>query len=83
MARSNCTGIQLVESNVTVTEGSIRQIVMQRQQNLNSSLNLTVFVTTTKGYRQQQQTQCNITLSKILGCNESDIDPAEGIYCEC
>ena len=83
MARSNCTGIQLVESNVTITEGSTRQIVMRRQQYLNSSLNLTVFITTTEGYRQRQQTQCNITLSKILGRNESDIDPTEGIYCEC
>lgn len=83
MARSNCTGIQLVEGNVTITEGSTQQIVMRRQQNLNSFLNLTVFVTTTEGYRQRQQTQCNITPSTILGRSVYDIDPTEGIYSEC
>ena len=68
----------MAESDITITEGSTRQIFVRRQ-NRDSSMSLTVFITTTEGYKQQQ-TQCNTSLSRVLnGRNESQIDPAEGI----
>ena len=68
----------MAESDITITEGSTRQIFVRRQ-NRDSSMTLTVFVTTIEGYKRQQ-TRCNTTLSTLLnGRNESQIDPAEGI----
>ena len=72
-------GIQVAESDITITEGSTRQIFVRRQ-NRDSSKTLTVFVTTIEGYRQQR-TQCIIDLPTLLnGRNESQIDPAEGMH---
>ena len=73
-------GIQVGEGDIPITEGSTRTIFVRRQ-NRASSLSLTVFVTTTEGYKRQQ-TQCNIALSTVLGRNETDIDPAEGMHRE-
>ena len=68
----------MAESDITITEGSTRQIFVRRQ-NRASSMSLTVFVTTIEGYKRQQ-TQCNTSLSRVFnGRNESQIDPAEGI----
>ena len=67
------------ESDIPITEGSTREIFVRRQ-NRDSSMSLTVFVTTIEGYRQRQQTQCNITLPTLLGSDESQVDPAEGMY---
>ena len=67
------------ESDITITEGSTRQIFVRRQRNLDSSMSLTVFITTIEGYRRQQ-TQCNITLPTLVGRDENQVDPAEGMY---
>ena len=69
----------MVDSDIRTTEGLPRQVLVQRDPNsLGSPMSLTVFVTTSEGYRQRQQSQCNITLSTLLGVDESEIDPAEG-----
>ena len=71
----------MAESDITITEGSSR-LIFVRRQNRDSSMimSLTVFITTIEGYKRQQ-TQCNTSLSRLLnGLNESQIDPAEGIY---
>ena len=67
----------MTESDITITEGSTRQIQVQRQ-NLDSPTNLTVFVTTVDGYRQNTRTNCSTALSVLLGVDESQVDPAEG-----
>ena len=71
----------MVESDLIITEGSTREIFVKRQQNNTFTMSLTVFVTTIEGYksRQRMQTDCNITLSTLLGNTESPVDPAEGI----
>ena len=68
-------GIEFGESDLNIVESSTRQIFVRRQNNIGSSMSLTVFVTTIEGYRQRLQTGCNITLSTLLG---SQVDPAEG-----
>ena len=64
-----------------MTEGSPREIFVRRRQNLASTLSLTVFVTTIEGYRQRQpsSSDCNTDLSILLGGDDSQVDPAEGI----
>lgn len=70
----------MTESDISITEGSTRQIGVQRQQNLASSMSLTVFVTTIEGYKQRTQANCSKALSTLLGGDESRVDPAEGAY---
>ena len=72
-------GVQVGESDITVTEGTLRQISVYRQQIIASPLSLTVFVTTIEGYRQRQpsSSDCNTDLSILLRGDESQVDPAE------
>ena len=74
-------GIQVGEDDLTITEGSTRQVPFRRTL-AQSPLSLTVHVTTIEGYRLHLMNPsggCTRTLSN-LGFDETAMDPAEGIY---
>ena len=75
-------GITIDQSDLTIQEGSSKDVPIRRRGSL--PVNITVFVATIEDYRQFEQTasdnECSITLSRLL--NGSEVDSAEGIHFE-
>ena len=73
-------GVLVGESDLTVQEGSSRQIFVRRSGS--QPLNITVFATTIEDYREFQLTasdhECGVILTSLIGPSESQVDPAEG-----
>ena len=75
-------GITIDQSDLTIQEGSSKDVPIRRSGSL--PVNITVFVATIEDYRQFEQTasdnECSITLSRLL--NGSEVDSTEGIHFE-
>ena len=73
-------GVLVGESDLTVQEGSSRQVFVRRSGT--QPVNISIFATTIEGYRHLQQTSsghmCSVTLTSLIRVNESEVDPAKG-----
>ena len=80
-AHSLVSGIRFGQSDLTVQEGSSKNVSVQRSGS--HPLNITVFAATIEEYRHFEQTasdeECGVPLSTLItrGTNESQVDPAE------
>ena len=71
-------GITIDQSDLTIREGSSKDVPIRRSGSL--PVNITVFVATIEDYRQYEQTasdnECSVSQSRLL--NDSQVDSAEG-----
>ena len=80
-AHSLVTGIRFGQSDLTVQEGSSKNVSVRRSGS--QPVNITVFAATIEEYRRFEQTasdeECGVPLSTLImrGANESQVDPAE------